>query len=137
MIESALHLTFVYGTLKQGGYNHTYISEAQFLGVGETEEGFLMVSLGSYPGIIRDPQCASRVAGELYLISDACLQTLDRLEDEGEEYIREKLVISGYPEPAWCYVLANREPDSWSSNDSRIRCTMDVQIWQILDSFRF
>jgi gamma-glutamylaminecyclotransferase len=76
---------FVYGTLKRGGSNHAFLASQRFLGDTRTAPGFTLYSLGDYPGMVRAPGDTAGVTGELWVVDDACLAELDRLEglDEG------------------------------------------------------
>ena len=76
---------FIYGTLKRGGSNHVFLARQRFLGLARTESGFTLYSLGDYPGMVRAPGDTAGVTGELWVVDDACLAELDRLEglDEG------------------------------------------------------
>lgn len=76
---------FVYGTLKRGGSNHALLAGQQFLGEARTVPGYTLHSLGDYPGMVRSADASHDVTGELWLVDDACLQQLDKLEgvDEG------------------------------------------------------
>ncbi len=76
---------FVYGTLKRGGTNHLFLAGQQFVGEVRTEPGYVLYSLGEYPGMVRAPGDRDGVTGELWNVTDACLAELDRLEgvDEG------------------------------------------------------
>lgn len=76
---------FVYGTLKRGGSNHAFLAGQKFLGEARTQAGFTLYSVGDYPGMVRAPGDTAGVTGELWVVDDACLAELDRLEglDEG------------------------------------------------------
>ncbi len=76
---------FIYGTLKRGGSNHLFLVGQKFLGPARTVPGFTLYSLGDYPGMVRAPGDTAGVCGELWVVDDACLAELDRLEglDEG------------------------------------------------------
>lgn len=71
---------FVYGTLKRGGCNHSFLAGQQFLGKASTTPGFTLYSLGDYPAMVRDTVDAPGVEGELWAIDAACLARLDELE---------------------------------------------------------
>jgi gamma-glutamylaminecyclotransferase len=71
---------FVYGTLKRGGSNHSYLAGQQFLGPARTAPGFTLYSLGDYPGMVRAPADPAGVAGELWAVDIGCLRRLDKLE---------------------------------------------------------
>ena len=80
-----MNTIFVYGTLKQGGSNHLFLQRQKFLGDARTVPGFVLYSLGDYPGMVRAPGDMAGVTGELWSVDDDCLAELDRLEglDEG------------------------------------------------------
>ncbi len=98
------HLVFVYGTLRQGEYNHHYLSSAQFLGLHESEAQFTLYDLGPYPGVSEGQQS---VQGEVYMIDDDTLAALDILEDVPVEYRRES--ISTPFGEAWIYIYQDTE----------------------------
>jgi gamma-glutamylaminecyclotransferase len=75
---------FVYGTLKRGGSNHLFLTRQKFLGEVRTAPGFVLYSLGDYPGMVRAPGDTVGVTGELWSVDDACLAELDRLEGLAE-----------------------------------------------------
>ena len=75
---------FVYGTLKKGGANHTWIYDALFLGKAVVS-GYQMHDLGSFPGVTRSQ--GGLVHGELYEVET--LQDLDLLEGYPRLYNRE------------------------------------------------
>lgn len=89
---------FVYGTLKRGGSNHAFLSGQRFLGEARTAPGFTLHSLGDYPGMVRAPGDTDGVTGELWVVDDARLAELDRLEglDEGL-YERIDVVLAPNP----------------------------------------
>src|SRR5689334_8617863 len=89
---------FIYGTLKRGGSNHAFLAGQHFLGPARTVPGFALYSLGDYPGMVRAPGDTAGVTGELWVVDDACLAELDRLEglDEGL-YERVEVRLSPIP----------------------------------------
>ncbi|MFA0012446.1 gamma-glutamylcyclotransferase [Vibrio lentus] len=103
------HLVFVYGTLRQGQSNHHYLQHCELLGRFDTPETFALFDLGAYPAMIFGKKS---VAGEVYIINDEILESLDRLEDVPVEYRREQIeTIFGL---AWVYLYqldltANKE----------------------------
>jgi gamma-glutamylaminecyclotransferase len=80
-----MNLIFVYGTLKRGGSNHAFLRRQNYVGDARTAPGYVLYSLGDYPGMVRAPGDTAGVTGELWSIDDDCLAELDRLEglDEG------------------------------------------------------
>src|SRR4051812_9691216 len=71
-------LLFVYGTLKRGGRNHRLLADQRFVAKVVTVSGFAVVDLGPFPGMVREG--GSGVRGELYEVSDCCLDELDDFE---------------------------------------------------------
>jgi gamma-glutamylaminecyclotransferase len=82
---------FVYGTLKRGCRNHTFLKTSEYLGEAWTEPGYRMVDCGSlpnsYPGLVRTRE-GKAVAGEVYRVEATLLTALDRLEDAPNEFER-------------------------------------------------
>ena len=79
-----MNTIFVYGTLKRGGSNHVFLRRQRFLGEARTVPGFVLYSLGDYPGMVRAPGDTAGVTGELWVVDDDCLAELDRLEGLAE-----------------------------------------------------
>jgi gamma-glutamylcyclotransferase (GGCT)/AIG2-like uncharacterized protein YtfP len=77
--DNKTHLVFVYGTLKNGFYNHYIVEQQEFLGKATTAyAAFSMLNLGTYPGVFA--RGYDIIHGELYRVNDSCFQTLMRLE---------------------------------------------------------
>ncbi|WP_454441608.1 gamma-glutamylcyclotransferase family protein [Vibrio bathopelagicus] len=114
------HLVFVYGTLRQDQSNHHYLQHCELLGRFDTPEIFALFDLGAYPAMIFGKKS---VAGEVYIINDETLESLDRLEDVPAEYRREQIeTIFGL---AWVYLYqldltANKEilSGDWCKRDN-------------------
>ena len=79
-----MSLVFVYGTLKRGGRNHSYLAGQQFIGEARTANGYTLYSLGDYPGMVHSTEAGDDVVGELWDVTAACLARLDRLEGLAE-----------------------------------------------------
>jgi gamma-glutamylcyclotransferase (GGCT)/AIG2-like uncharacterized protein YtfP len=77
---------FVYGTLLAGESNHRLLQHARLLGPATTAATFSMVSLGSFPGLVRGG--TTSISGEVYEVDDATLATLDQLEGHPHFYRR-------------------------------------------------
>ncbi len=86
---------FVYGTLKEGGWNHHLLNGCEFIGHGKAR-GCVLLRLGPIPGLVpgRVPgeQHANDAIGEVYKIPDGklpyLLNRLDSLENNEELYVR-------------------------------------------------
>lgn len=95
---------FVYGTLKKGWGNNRLLQQdgAVFLYEHVFEGPFDMVDLHAFPGLIESPENQnSKIKGEVYLINDAVLSDLDRLEGNGSFYERRYIEQEDF----WVYVL--------------------------------
>jgi gamma-glutamylcyclotransferase (GGCT)/AIG2-like uncharacterized protein YtfP len=77
---SAKTLVFVYGTLKRGGENHSFLANQTFLGEAHTVPGFRLYELDGYPGMVDYPDDRDGVTGELWSVDSATLSRLDELE---------------------------------------------------------
>lgn len=108
-------LVFVYGTLRRGEMRNGVLQNDQLVDGEVYAEGFSMIDLGAYPGVI---QGEGTVRGELYEISRRTLDHLDRIEGYREETPEEGLydrvttpvmLGNGSLEEAYIYVF-NRRP---------------------------
>ncbi len=75
---------FVYGTLKRGGSNHPVLAGQKFLGEARTARGYVLHSLGDFPGMVRTDPPDRQVAGEVWLVDPAGHALLDELEGVAE-----------------------------------------------------
>ncbi|OIK13655.1 hypothetical protein BIV60_13720 [Bacillus sp. MUM 116] len=73
------HLVFVYGTLRKQERNHKLLKNAVCVENGCWTEGKLFDSHHGYPFLVQSTE--GKVVGELYLVDDANLSDLDRLEE--------------------------------------------------------
>lgn len=117
------HIVFVYGSLKKGSYNHTFLETATPLGPATTVRKFLLldggfprlVSAGDLPFAMAKKHAMSnaRVAGEMYAVDDRTLRELDRLEGTPTHYRREEVATTldgGEAKiPAFAYIANNPE----------------------------
>ena len=93
-------LVFVYGTLRKGEVNDYLLNSASYLGHHTTEPHYKMVSLGSYPGVVK--QGRTRIEGEVYDVDAETMTALDRLEGYPSDYTRE-LIATPWGR-AWIYL---------------------------------
>ncbi len=112
---------FVYGTLKRGCRSHRLLENQIYLGETRTVPGFRLFHLGQFPGMIRAADSPSSVSGEVYLVDDDCLRTLDEFEGVPEGfYSREWVSLEPPQEGAQGYLyLLNTEgrqslEDAWT-----------------------
>lgn len=81
MIESAFpHVVAVYGSLRAGFYNHSFMANAEAIG-SSWLGGFRMHDLGHFPGIVISEDTNEKVLVEWYRVGDNTLAELDALED--------------------------------------------------------
>ena len=71
---------FVYGTLKKGFRNHHFLDGATFLTDATLTNGWKMLHLGGFPGMVKSDDPMDEVEGEVYRVSDDMIPALDRLE---------------------------------------------------------
>ncbi len=100
---------FVYGTLKRGGSNHHFLAGQAFLGEARTAPGYILFSLGDYPGMVRRIGTEDHVLGEVWAVDGAALAALDELEGVGEglyERVPVQLVapFAGQPVESYLYL---------------------------------
>jgi gamma-glutamylcyclotransferase (GGCT)/AIG2-like uncharacterized protein YtfP len=85
---------FVYGTLKTGGANHSFLTGQRLLGAGCTRPEFRLHELDGYPGMVRGPAPGRSIGGEIWEVDPDCLARLDELEGVGSGlYARESIVL--------------------------------------------
>lgn len=96
---------FVYGTLKQDGYNHFLLKGTEFIGYATTTEKFQMVQVHTFPALLKKEY--STIHGECYRVDDETLKQLDMLElPYGYEryYTWVRLMNTNALERVLCYV---------------------------------
>jgi len=94
-------LVFVYGSLKKDYSNHSVLGvDSKFISNAYTSNKYTMVSLGGFPGVLKDIP-TSTIKGEVYKVEK--LDRLDMLEGFPTFYNREKFTIQ----------LGNKEADVW------------------------
>lgn len=87
---------FVYGTLRKGGSNHFRMAGSDFVGEGKVPG--MMYRIDWYPALLCGGH--TKVKGEVYMISDAALEDLDRFEgilpdaEQPREYRRVKVPVT-------------------------------------------
>lgn len=82
-------LVFVYGSLKQGMVHNNYLANQRYIGVACTTSRYAMYKLSGYPALIdhEHPDGKSlkdgvgeAIWGELYEVSEDCVNAMDKLE---------------------------------------------------------
>jgi gamma-glutamylcyclotransferase (GGCT)/AIG2-like uncharacterized protein YtfP len=96
-----MKLLFVYGTLKKGFRNQTYLHGAIFLGEFTTDECYSMYDFDTYPAVAAQGDDA--IFGELYQIDSNHLAATDALECFPDFY--QRVSISTPFGDAWMYIV--------------------------------
>lgn len=106
---------FTYGTLMRGELNHALLGSSPFVRTARTEPWFELVSLGSFPAMVRGGEAS--VVGEVYEVDCGTLAELDALEGHPDFYRRERVGLEGGEEMD-AYLL---EPEQ-AASAPRIAC---------------
>jgi gamma-glutamylcyclotransferase (GGCT)/AIG2-like uncharacterized protein YtfP len=85
------HTLFVYGTLLSGESNHHVLAGSTPLGPARTAAAFELVEFGAYLALVEGGK--RRIEGELYVVDDAFLETLDRFEGHPWLYKRGRIAL--------------------------------------------
>ena len=96
-----MNLLFVYGTLKKGFRNQSYLHDAVFLGEFTTQERYSMYDFNTYPAVTEFGK--DSIFGEVYQISSNHLNATDELECYPEFY--QRVSISTPFGNAWMYIV--------------------------------
>jgi gamma-glutamylcyclotransferase (GGCT)/AIG2-like uncharacterized protein YtfP len=80
---------FVYGTLKKGGGLHGYLRGNSDFVEERVIPGYEMFHLGWFPGIRKTKREGAAITGEVYLVNDEMVKTLDMVEGVPTLYTRE------------------------------------------------
>lgn len=77
----------VYGTLREGEYNHILLSRGKATQLGSTYiPGYIMLDLGAYPGVVPSELTDWEVFVEVYEVDQATLNQMDVLEGVGRDF---------------------------------------------------
>uniref|UniRef100_A0A224YDS3 Gamma-glutamylcyclotransferase family protein n=1 Tax=Rhipicephalus zambeziensis TaxID=60191 RepID=A0A224YDS3_9ACAR len=105
--QQARHLVFTYGTLKCGQPNHHILTnpkngQATLVSTAKTFKKWPLVLVSSYeiPCLLPLEDVGYEVSGEVYLVDDRMLDTLDSLESHPDVYVRRQedvLLLSSQP----------------------------------------
>jgi gamma-glutamylcyclotransferase (GGCT)/AIG2-like uncharacterized protein YtfP len=84
-------LLFVYGSLRQGLGNHSFLRDenVSYLGNFITEPEWTMISLGGFPALLEGGNTA--ITGELYSVPEPVYRAIERLEGYPTFYNRKPL----------------------------------------------
>ena len=93
-------MMFVYGTLKIGERNNKLIIDERFIAATDVRD-MVLINKPDYPYAI--DRKGRKIHGELYQISEECLEQLDVLEGYPEYYDRK--IVNTDDGRAWIYYL--------------------------------
>ena len=74
---------FIYGTLMRGQPRHSALRLQTFVAEVRTAPDYRLFNTGTYPALVEAPD-GRLIEGELWMVSDACLNALDRIEGVAE-----------------------------------------------------
>lgn len=104
-----MHRVFVYGTLRAGERNASWLGDAEHESAASTAPCFTLLDTGSYPAALdygRTP-----ITGDIYRVDPATLARLDTLEGYPVFYTRREINTSAGP--AWIYLWAATRNQQW------------------------
>jgi gamma-glutamylaminecyclotransferase len=102
--KSDVELVAVYGTLKSGGSNNHYLSEAEYIDDVTTVDPYRLCVAG-LPFLVEGPDMrGDNVEMELYAVDSETLTDLDRLEGHPNWYRRETIEVTDGTSTLYAYV---------------------------------
>uniref|UniRef100_A0A1A9WQN7 Gamma-glutamylcyclotransferase family protein n=1 Tax=Glossina brevipalpis TaxID=37001 RepID=A0A1A9WQN7_9MUSC len=115
-VSEKLFKVFVYGTLKNGEFNHYLLTNvnngfARYLGEGKTVEKYPLIISTRFniPFLLDRSGWGHYVKGEVYEVDEKMMSKLDELEDYPNYYDREVQDIAMDKEvtKCWLYLMRN------------------------------
>ena len=82
---------FVYGTLKEGHGNHSFLRNSIFIGEGATKNKYIMFKLGI--PYVSEKYEHSHIQGEVYKVTPKIMRHIDLLEGHPNWYYRKPVDI--------------------------------------------
>lgn len=122
------YLVFVYGTLKNGHQRFSALRGERYIGIARTEPKYAMYQYGSYPALVESSEQhpAQKIYGELYEVSNACMEELDQIEGVSHGLFHRKQIqletvtLSNLPveEQTWNHI-ANKTATAYLFSDQQ------------------
>lgn len=104
---------FVYGTLKMGQVNNPLMSKskADFLGYDTITGNFKLYDMGGCPALTHAEvdNNQTSIKGQIFVVDNEGLASLDLFEGHPNFYIREKLVTDRLEKRVWVYFMDHKE----------------------------
>lgn len=98
------HVVFVYGTLKKGCDLNHIMNTSTYLGKAVTKDKYKLHNINGLPMLERGVK-DDYIEGEVYIVNDENLKTLDKLEGVPNFYQRESIyVMLGDVDHLYAYV---------------------------------
>lgn len=124
-------LVFVYGTLKFGYSNSSFLTNAKIIGRGITKDKFSLY-VGSLPYLTSE--MIHQVKGEVYEVSKQRLAYLDSLEGHPNFYKRWKIKIkleNNKTVTCWTYFFNDYKREDWKLTDGEYKQPLlNNRLWQ-------
>lgn len=76
----------VYGSLRQGMYNHDLLQDSKLIDTKTISVPFKMVSFGMYPALIPDDNKSHEIVFEVYEVNDDIYRSVEMLEGYPDFY---------------------------------------------------
>ncbi|WP_052402759.1 gamma-glutamylcyclotransferase family protein [Methanococcoides methylutens] len=110
-----MSLLFVYGTLKTGYRNHHLLGDSVLVSEVCTKARFRMLDMQDFPGVVMgDP--LSRICGELFVVDDETLDSIDDLE--GKWFFREEVLLDNGSKAGMYFLSPDVQHERYSVIDS-------------------
>lgn len=110
-IKKAKHYIFVYGTLKNGFSNNSYLINAKFIKTHTLDKSYKlsMYNNGWFPEVIfeTDDRLVTKIHGEIYRVNAEELHEIDYLEGVGVMYDRCEFMYNN--KKCYIYIYINSE----------------------------
>jgi gamma-glutamylcyclotransferase (GGCT)/AIG2-like uncharacterized protein YtfP len=83
---------FAYGTFLPGEVDHEVIAAARHLGPARTAQGYTLVELNAFAGLLEEKE-GGQVAGEVYELAYETLDACDKRRDHPRRYRRKTIPL--------------------------------------------
>ncbi len=91
---------FVYGTLKTGYHNNSYLYDQKFIREAQTQPLYRLFDNGRYPMMIRSRD-GYAVSGEIWRVK---LDALEEIDYHEAHYTRRRVKVQGFRKPIYAYI---------------------------------
>lgn len=112
----------VYGSLRQGEGSHHYLTDSEYLGLGWTQNHYVLYAT-AYPAVVAD-EAAYPIRVACHTVSPELLQQLDDYEEHPVLYCRRQVPVvldQGSVLQAWLYFYPQPEGRRLPTGDWKLR----------------